>query len=784
MTNSENKIEKLLKENKDLRKENQKLKEMLRNNNTSEGIKAPLQDYQIQSREEKIKSRIQLFRDLFQGREDVFAIRWTSKKGKSGYSPVWIQNESPYFGENSGNNVDVKHEPLTDQVIYDHLIGKKTIGIYPLLKDDTCWFLAIDFDKKKWQEDVSVLLDVCKEMGVPASLERSRSGNGGHVWIFFSERMPATLARRLGFSLVDRALEKRYQAGRGSYDRLFPNQDKLPKGGFGNLIALPLQHVPRKNNNSVFIDRNFNVYPDQWLYLSNVKKMNHDDIEKVVQLLDRDKKSITIVKETKPIIEKVPNSLKIVLSDGIYISKDGLSLDFIQKLTQLAVINNPAYFKAQARRMSTHNISRKINCSDEDEDYLVLPRGCSASLKRSLKENSIEVVVDDQTNSGLKLSLEFNGKLGVQQEDAVQHMLKHSTGILSASTGFGKTVVAASIIAKRNVNTLVIVHRKQLMEQWKLQLSIFLNIKEKDIGLIGGGKNTATGRIDIATIQTLNHKGIVKDLVAHYGQVIVDECHHVAAYSFENVLKKVNARYVHGLTATPVRKDGLHPIMEMQCGSIRYRVNAKNQAKVRPFKHILVPRYTSFKSKQNKDNIQDLYASLINDKKRNEMIFDDVLQSLDKGFHPIILTERIEHVKKLEAMFKGFAKNTFILIGGMSEKEEQNKFKKLMEIPDGEERLIIATGKYIGEGFDYAHLDTMFLTMPIAWKGTLQQYIGRLHRLHELKNSVTVYDYVDHREVSLKKMFEKRKKTYRSLGYVVEGDKSNQGKNAEQMRLF
>ncbi|WP_240510107.1 DEAD/DEAH box helicase [Virgibacillus profundi] len=372
-----------------------------------------------------------------------------------------------------------------------------------------------------------------------------------------------------------------------------------------------------------------------------------------------------------------------------------------------------------------------------------------------------------------------------QQEEAVQSLLKFENGILSATTGFGKTVAAASLITKRKVNTLIIVHRKQLMDQWKQRLSSFLNLDINKIGQIGGGKNTAKGLIDIATIQSLNYKGEVKDSILEYGQIIVDECHHISAFSFENVLKQAQATYVHGLTATPTRKDGLQPIMTMQCGPIRYKVSAKQQARVRPFKHVLIPRRTSFKSKSNnKGNIQSLYKEMIKDNQRNQMIFNDVLKELDNGASPIILTERLEHVRKFETMFKGFAKNIIILTGGMSKRESQNKLKQLEEISDQKERLVIATGKYIGEGFDNAVLDTLFLAMPISWKGTLQQYVGRFHRIHDNKNIVKVYDYVDHREEIFNNMFEKRKKGYKAMGYITEGADTIAGINTEQMELF
>lgn len=358
-------------------------------------------------------------------------------------------------------------------------------------------------------------------------------------------------------------------------------------------------------------------------------------------------------------------------------------------------------------------------------------------------------------------------------------MLENDNGVLSATTGFGKTVSAAAIIAKRKTNTLILVHRTQLQKQWIESLSSFLNIPSKEIGQIGGGKQKITGKIDVATIQSLLTNGNIKSFLTQYGQIIIDECHHVSAFSFEKLLKQIRAKYICGLTATPIRKDGLHPIIFMQCGPIRYKVDAKTQAKVRPFMHRLITNTTDFST--NKTDIQDIYQALSIDENRNQQLFDDVLNELEQRRSPIILTERIEHLENLKNMFKGFAKNIIVLSGNMTKKERIKELERLTQIPDSEERLVIATGKYIGEGFDDARLDTLFLTMPISWKGTLQQYVGRLHRVHSNKQEVRVYDYVDHKVPILLKMFEKRLPGYKSMGYVMDKKDTDP---TEQMKLF
>ncbi|MCM3163278.1 TOTE conflict system archaeo-eukaryotic primase domain-containing protein [Metabacillus litoralis] len=765
-----------------LQEENRMLKELLRQHNIHVDSPAQRNDV-LNSKQQKIQERLILFKKFFKGRNDVYAVRWESTSGKSGYSPACEYEWHPTICKKPAIKCNQcqhrKLVPLTDKVLYDHLTGKATIGIYPLLENEACWFLAVDFDKKSWQEDVSAFYQTCKKLKVPASIERSRSGKGCHVWIFFESPIPASLARKLGNSLLELTLETRYELGLDSYDRLFPNQDTLPSGGFGNLIALPLQGKPRKEANSVFIDENFKPFFDQWEFLSNIKRMKKEEVLQVTQNRNLSHDSNEESSESAFI---KPEKVNIILKNGLYINKEGLSSSLLNKLVSLGTFRNPEFYKAQAKRMSTHGLPRMINCSDIQEEYVVVPRGCFDQIEELFKEQKIEAEIHDMTNRGVSVPIQFTGVLRSEQVDAVSMLAKSTYGTLAATTGFGKTVVAAALIAKRGINTLIIVHRKQLIEQWKERLSSFFAHTDNIIGQIGGGKNKATGKIDIATIQSLNHNGTIKDIVKNYGQVIVDECHHISAYSFEKVLKEVEATYVHGLTATPTRKDGLHPIMNMQLGPIRYKVSAKDQAKIRPFEHILIPKYTNFKSNSTEEgkDIQKIYSELINNQNRNEMIFNDILTELEKGSVPLILTERIEHVSLLVEMLKGFAKNIITLTGGMSKKEEKDKFKTLNNVKDNEEMVIVATGKYIGEGFDYSRLDTLFLVMPLSWKGTLQQYVGRLHRLHDNKTKVKVYDYVDHKEHMLKAMFEKRMKGYHALGYkVLEEEES-----VTQMKLF
>ena len=735
------------------------------------------------SPEEKVK----FFLSLFRGREDVYAVRWEGRNGKAGYSPACRRVWGRPFPKHSEEPQE--YFPLTDQVIHDHLMGKLTAGVYPLLADETCWFLSADFDKTTWQEDVRAYLHTCGDWKVPALLERSRSGRGGHIWIFFAAPLSARLARKLGAAILTRTMERRHQLGLDSYDRFFPSQDTMPKGGFGNLIALPLQHVPRGHGNSVFLDPDLNPHPDQWSVLSGIRRMELGEVERVVREAERSgdiigvRRSVTDdeqaedpwtlppsrKKQDEVISGPLPAKVRVVRGNLVFVETEGLASTMLNRLHRLAAFQNPEFYRAQAMRLSTFDKPRVIRCAEEFPKYVALPRGCLGEIITLLESHKVAVDLDDQRFAGQQLDVTFHGRLRPDQHAAANDMLAHDDGILSATTAFGKTVVAAWLIAARKANTLVLVHRRQLLDQWRERLASFLDLPIKSIGQIGGGRRRPNGLIDVAVIQSLNRQQVVDDLVANYGHVIVDECHHLSAVSFEQVLRQVKARYVTGLTATPQRKDGHHPIIVMQCGPIRHRVNAKEQALARPFTHSVIPRPTNFRMPPSveKHEMHELYAALAVNKSRNDLIFEDLLTCIKAGRSPILLTERTSQVDEFASRIAGLVKNVVVLKGGMGAKQRRASAEQLKSIPDGEERVLLATGRYIGEGFDDARLDTLFLAMPISWSGTLQQYVGRLHRLHDSKHEVIVYDYVDAAEPVFSKMYSKRVRGYEAVGYVI-----------------
>ena len=752
------------------------------------------------NRSSSASEKISVYRSLFRGREDVFARRWYSKMTeKSGYQPVceneWCDGLCDKRKYKCSVCPNRKLSPIKDRDIYKHLEGKDSygrdaIGIYPMLIDETCYFLCVDFDDEEYEKDALAFCEICDELKVPAYTERSRSGCGAHVWIFFVAPVPSAMARRLGSLILTKAMKHRSELSFSSYDRLFPNQDTMPNGGFGNLIALPLQGKARKQGNSVFVDRNFNPYPDQWAYLSGIRKLDITSIEEILNAASQNDILGTLIDESpeKPweteqraILSKndFPDTLDVIRSNMLYIPKAELSANAQNQIKRLAAFKNPDFYKAQAMRLPIYDKPRIICTADMTESYIGIPRGCEMALCDMLTDKVNELKMVDKTNFGEIIPVEFNGKLRDEQEIAANELLKYSIGVLSATTAFGKTVVASHIISQRKTNTLILVHTQALMQQWKKSLEQFLKFdimppetqkgrrRKKTwspVGMIGAGKDTLNGIVDIAVMQSLVDGDEVRELVRNYGMIIVDECHHVSAVNFEKILKYVNAKYVYGLTATPTRQDGHHPIIFMQCGPVRYRVDAKTQAEKRSFEHYLIPRFTSFRNISD-DNITTLYKKLSEDTARNNLIINDAVLAVKNHRTPIILTERREHVATLTEMLKPYCDNVVSIVGTTSVKSRRETLERLEKITKDESLAIIATGRYVGEGFDYPRLDTLLLALPIAWKGKVAQYAGRLHRDYPGKFEVQVYDYIDIHVPVLERMYQKRVKSYSSIGY-------------------
>jgi len=685
-------------------------------------------------------SKIRLFMSLFKGRKDVYARRWENKnKGTSGYAPVCLNQWQP--GVCSKPKIPCSkcknkaYAVLDENAIEDHLKGNTVVGIYPMLPDETCCFLAMDFDEADWLKDVSAVRDVCNEFEIPLAIERSRSGVGCHAWFFFEKSISAVLARKFGTALLTCTMDRRHEIKFQSYDRLFPSQDTMPKGGLGNLIALPLQKTAREKSNSEFVDDSFRSYSDQWRFLSSIQRISENQLEDLISVLSHGNElgNLKMDEEEKPwetqrpkkILEKddFPDHLEIVKANMLYVPKAGISQRALNRLKRLASFKNPMFYRQQAMRLPTYGHPRVISCADETKDYLCLPRGSEPELLDELETLGIDVRIVNKTFSGNRIDVEFKGQLRDEQPLALRHLLQHDIGILSGTTAFGKTVVAIKLIAEKKINTLILVDKINLVSQWRERLSEFLTVnetlpeepittppkkgrrKKKSVfGQIGGGKNALSGIIDIAIMQSLSRQGEVKECVKNYGLVIADECHHASAFTYEQILKTTNAKYIYGLTATPTRKDGHHPILFMHCGPIRYRDNPKKQAENRPFDHYIIPRFTPLRIPLGTDSkdlsIQELYSEIMDNDFRNQLIVEDVIKNFSQGRSCLVLTLRTKHVERLAKRIEENLPNVIALTGGMGRKSTRETFERIANIPAKKNIVLVATGHFIGEGFD------------------------------------------------------------------------------------
>lgn len=644
---------------------------------------------------------------------------------------------------------------------------------------DLCNFLAIDFDKKTYEKDVIAFWNTCDDLAIPIYVEKSRSGDGAHVWIFFEESISARIARKMGNILLTKTMEKA-SLDLDSYDRLFPNQDTMPKCGFGNLIALPFQGKSSKSGNTVLVDKYFDVQDNQLDILTNIKRIKSDEIYEFIDKYKEDdyKEPEEISDDDIPKKDNIKNTLftnniECIIENQIYIKKLKLLPNEITYLKRLASFTNPKFYELQKLRMPIFykTTPRIISCFEEDDRFLILPRGCLEKIKEICEKSNVKLIIKDKREKGIETEYNFIGKLNKKQENAMNELITHETGVLCATTGFGKTVIGANIISKLKTNTLVIVNRNNLLEQWKERLSYFLDTNKKEIGQCGASKEKLNGKLDVASFQALFKKDNIEEIVKNYGLVIVDECHHVAAFSFEKVLKAIRSKYVYGLTATPTRKDGWHKIIYMQCGDIRVRVSNKELKQNKEMEHTVIVKKTNYKyiptEERDKIQISEILSDMCHNVFRNSLIIEDIGKCISEGRIPIVLTERVEHLNILREQLEYMNVPVVIYKGSMGKKKTKEIQDILKEADENNKsRIILATSSSIGEGFDDSRLDTLFLTMPVSWKGRIIQYVGRLHREHEDKEKVIVYDYLDNMKV-LEKMYNRRIKGYKIAGYEI-----------------
>ena len=756
------------------------------------------------------------FYALFHGRSDVYAKRAVMKNGKAGYFPVcenlWRYGVCPKADRQKVKCVSCPNRswvPLSQRVLMAHLTGERAdgsdvIGIYPLLPDDTCRFLVFDFDDHEaspgtaWQEDVDALRKICSQNAVPCSVERSRSGSGAHVWLFFDVPIPAELARRFGSALLTKGAESVNLKDFKAYDRMLPAQEHLPDGGLGNLIALPLQGQALQQVNSAFVDENWNAYPNQWEYLKSVQKIGKAFVEEKTALWGADGEMGALSKtedmeETEKPWKKTPTlfraedaakPISITLANGIYIDTAGLKPRLQNALRRLAAYSNPEFYKKKALGFSTRNIPRIVFCGEDVGGYIHLPRGCAEKLTAQLDSIEIPYTLGDERQVGREIKVDFKGTLYPQQADAAARMLEHDTGVLCAATAFGKTAVGAYLVAQRRANTLVLVHNAEIMKNWVEDFEKFLQIDEElpeyitpkgrhkyrksVIGTLSGGRNTLGGILDVAMITSLGQGDAVNELVKNYGMVIMDECHHAGAAIAEDVLNAVSAKYVYGLTATPKRDDGQEQKIFMQFGPIRYRYTARDRAAAQNVRHFVYPRFTRlFVPNANRLSYNQARRAVVESEVRNEQILTDVTACLQAGRTPLVLTKEKEHAAFLYEHIKPNADHVFLLQGGSSAKQKEELRAQMRAVHPTESVVLVAIGQYIGEGFNFPRLDTMMLTMPISWQGNVEQYAGRLHRDYEGKQDVIIYDYVDAHIHVLESMYYKRLRTYKRIGYEI-----------------
>ena len=753
------------------------------------------------------------------GRKDLYDLRYTNPKtGKNGYYTQCFNRWDRGCHIQKKDGVRCKdcelraYKPVTLPLIKAHMNGtdpngNDVVAIYPMLENNLCQLLVFDFDNHakgaeqedyantddRWKEEINALRRICKNLDVDAVVERSRSGRGAHLWIFFKEMIPARLARKFGFALLEKGAESVNLKSFKYYDRMIPTQDALPEGGLGNVIALPLQGMALKSGNSAFVDENWNAYEDQLKVLAGTRRLTRQEIEDYLSLwystgFTSEDNGTDAPWDKNSEIEagSVKGVVRIVLADRIYIDSSGMSNKTKRQLRRMATFSNKQYFQNQAMDMPNYDESRFIYLGSDEGKYIVLPRGLREDIQKKFDNAGIRYKIEDKRTQGRELNISFKGELRESQIPAAETMLENETGILHAATAFGKTVVCCDMIARRGISTLILVDRADLMNQWIKRLDEFLDIDEELpeyqtktgrtrkrkslIGNLQGAHDTLTGIVDVAMIRSLKKKDGFHPMLKEYAQVYFDECHHAASESAIEVLQEINAKYVYGVTATPKRGDGKEKINEFLLGPIRYRFTAKDRAEEQNIDHLVYPRFTRTVKPHHLSKTpygNDAYELIRNNDVRDEQIIRDVADCVQAGRTPVVLTKYVDHANKLSERLKKYADRLILLTGANGTKVRRAQVKELNEVDDSDSLILVGTGSLLGEGFDFPRLDTLFMATPVSGENVVEQYVGRLNRDYDGKENVIVYDYVDSHIPKFDKMYAARLKAYKKIGYEL-----------------
>ena len=727
-----------------------------------------------------VRDKLALYADRFRARADVYAVRWeNARTGVSGWMPAVAG------GWRKGTDRKAAtYLPLTAEVLSAHLVGDAFVGVYPLLPDNSCHFLVADFDGPAAMLDALAYTKAARASGVPAALEISQSGRGAHVWVLFTEAVPAAVARCVGTALVHEAMVLRGSMDLRSYDRLFPNQDVLPEGGFGNLIAAPLQGRRRRDGLTVFLDlATLEPHEDQWAFLSTLDRLSPSDAARVARRAKQAVVGAEVATMSRSGATRVRPPLPAVvhaeLGAGLSLEAAQLTPAALSTFKHAASMANPKFYELQRLRKSTWDTPRFVRGYDITiDDRLVLPRGLRHTVAGIVEEAGSRLAVEDVRNPGREIDVAFTAQLDTRQSAAVSALLAHDDGVLVAPPGSGKTVMACAVIAERGTSTLVLVDRKALAEQWRTRVEQFLGIRS---GQVGAGRRKLGGVVDIAMLPSLARRDDVAELTGGYGQVIVDECHHLAAAAYDHSVKRIAAQFWLGLTATPARRDGLDELVTWQLGPVRHTIThdapGTDQGTLLDAwdtdagpRRLLYVHETAFEFRSDDGEpsaasvIAAAHRALAVDQERNLRIVADVTTAVKRGRNCLVLTRRVAHVEHLASLLAQRGHQAMVLQGGMAASDRRTTVNRLADAKAGDGVLVIGTTPFIGEGFDAPALDTLFLAAPVSYDGLLVQCAGRVIRAAPGKQVAEVHDYHDRATPILAASLQRRMPGYRALG--------------------